>query len=135
MTTNQMLFLICGGVLLLAFIFWLFRKAKEHDDAVKYERENVIRTKFIEQNMNQTVVSSKTKGNSIGRAVVGGAVAGPVGAVIGAGTGKKKTTYRTEEHPTTTFLIYYANGSQTIKTVSNHSDMYKFYLSKLDMSG
>lgn len=40
---------------------------------------------------NSSITQGKKKG-TIGRAIVGGAIAGPVGALVGAGTAKSKAT-------------------------------------------
>ena len=50
--------------------------------------------------VNNKIVSSNTKtsmGSAIGRAAVGGALFGGVGAIIGAGTAKEKTEFETED--------------------------------------
>ena len=66
----------------------------------------------------------KGGGGSIGRAVVGGAIAGSVGAVVGANTGKKK--YTQEQY--TVFKVWYADGHTDIEKVSHKAQKYKEYL-------
>lgn len=117
----------------ILFIVLLGYFGIKKDKAKTFERDNVIKTRFLDQNVTSSVTSSKTRGDSIGRAIVGGVVAGPAGTIIGAGTGKKKTTYTTAQHSSTTFLVYYKDGSQSIKTVDEGSDMYKLYLNKLSV--
>lgn len=46
----------------------------------------------------ENVISNSEKSGGIGRAIVGGAIAGPVGAVVGAVTRKEKTTSELVTH-------------------------------------
>ena len=105
---------------------------KQLQEYIKSLNEIVVKTQFLERNILSSLRSSKTSGNSIGRSIIGGAVAGPVGAVIGSGTGKRTTTYETEHKAETTFLVFFKDGTKEIDTVEDGSEMYKFYVSKIE---
>ena len=107
-------------------------RKKELEEYMKSLNEIVVKTQFLERNILSSLRSSKTSGNSIGRSIIGGAVAGPVGAVIGSGTGKRTTTYKTEHKAETTFLVYFKDGTKKIDTVDDGSEMYLFYMSKIE---
>ena len=66
-----------------------------------------------------TTQTNKT-GSAVGRAVVGDFVAGPVGAIVGASTSKKKTTTR--------FLLIYADNFRQTVDVADGSWEYKEYM-------
>lgn len=137
-----------GTILLIAFIgfavlgflvLWAEsqkKKEKERkkqlEEYIKSLDEIVIKTKFLERNIISSLRYSKTSGNSIGRSIIGGVVAGPAGAVIGSGTGKRTTTYKTEHKAETTFLVYYKDGTKKLDTVDDGSEMYMFYMSKIE---
>lgn len=87
-----------------------------------------IRTKLVDAS--QTVTSQVSTSSAIGRAIVGDVVAGPIGAVIGAGTARHKY----KEHRHTTFLVYYADGTRKVETVENGTTVYKRYIELLDTS-
>lgn len=86
-----------------------------------------IKTKFIDSS--HTVTSQVSTSSAVGRAVIGGMIAGSVGAVIGAGTAKQNTY----EKNTTTFMVYYDDGSRKVETVSNNSYIYKKYMNLLEL--
>ena len=88
--------------------------------------QTVVKTQVLDSRSSMT--SKGSIASSAGRAVVGGMVAGPIGAVVGASTGKRN--YR--EHKNTTFKVWYADGSTNIKTVSNGSYDWKQYMDKLE---
>lgn len=90
-------------------------------------RPVAVKTKFIDSS--HTATSQIKTGSAVGRAAVGGLIAGPVGALVGAGTAKQKTV----EHHTTTFMVYYDDGSRKAETVSNGSYQYKRYMELLDV--
>lgn len=108
------------------------KQKEELREYIKSLDEIVVKTVFLERNILSSLRSSKTQGNSIGRSVVGGAIAGPAGAIIGSGTGKRTTTYQTEHKAETTFLVYYKDGTKKIDTVEDGSEMYMFYASKIE---
>ena len=110
------------------------QRKREIAEATKAFEESILKTKFLERNVISTIKSSKTDGGSLGRAVAGGIIAGPVGAVVGAGTGKKRTVYDTSNRAETTFMVYFKDGTKTLSTVEDYSDMYFTYLHKLEAS-
>ena len=79
----------------------------------------IVKTKIID------TLGKKSTSSAAMRGVVGGAVAGGVGAVVGASTAK--------ENRSTTFLILYKNGKRVTKTVPNSSAEYQKYIKYLDI--
>lgn len=122
------LFLVGLGMIALLIVCLIaMNKRKQAEYIPPVRKPQVIKTRFIDSSHTAT---SKTKTSSaVGRAAVGGLIAGPVGALVGAGTAKQKTV----EHHTTTFMVYYDDGSKKVETVSNGSYQYDRYMQLLDM--
>lgn len=116
-----------GVLALLIVLLIIMGKRKQNEYIPSVRKPQVIKTKFVDSSHTAT---SKTKtGSAVGRAAIGGLVAGPVGALVGAGTAKQKTV----ERHTTTFMVYYDDGSRKVETVSNGSYQYDRYMELLDM--
>ena len=64
----------------------------------------------------------------IGRSLVGSAIGGDLGAIIGAGTAKTKTVGQ----PKAVFIVWYKDGTDAVKTVKMNSPYYDLYLNKLE---
>ena len=128
-----------GCVIIMCCLFAVLRKAsKDADKARKLlsndEKQARIDQEYLDSIIKTVIVDSShiatsnvSTGSAVGRAVVGGAVFGGIGAVVGASTAKHKVT---EKH-STTFLVYYVDGTQKAITVDNGSKQYNMYLSKL----
>lgn len=69
-------------------------------------------------------VSKGSIGSALGRAAVGGFLAGGAGAVAGAATGKRTTKFRGE----TTFRLTYQDGHTEIETVMDHTPVWEKYM-------
>ena len=85
-------------------------------------------------NVNQ--LSSKTKtstGSAIGRGIVGGALLGPAGAIIGAGTAKKNTVTKEVDSGQRRFLVEYTDGTRSEETVRVGTSRYQYLMSKVKM--
>ena len=85
-------------------------------------------------NVNQ--LSSKTKtstGSAIGRGIVGGALLGPAGAIIGAGTAKKKTTTKEVDTGERRFIVEYTDGTRSEEMARVGTSRYQYLMSKLKM--
>lgn len=93
---------------------------------VEIEKERTVKTTIVDSS--HTVTSRTSTGSAVGRAVVGGAIFGGIGALVGATTAKQKSI---EKH-STTFLVYYNDGNRTHKTVKNGSELYEIYMSRLE---
>ena len=91
----------------------------------------IVKTKFIDSSHTATSTSRTSTSSAIGRAAVGSMIAGPVGAVVGASTAKQRHTVN--EHHTTTFMVYYSDGTHRHETVENNSSKYNLYMSKLEL--
>ena len=97
----------------------------------RLKRKTVWKTRFIDSSHTATSSSRIRTGSAVARGLVGGALLGPVGAVAGAATGRQRTTVN--EHHTTTFMVYYIDGSHRVETVENTTERYRIYMSKLEM--
>ena len=73
-----------------------------------------MRTRIIDSSHTATATSKVNTGSAVSRGVVGGMIAGPVGA-ISAHLRQKQDT-EVEEHHTTTFMVYYSNGTRRADT-------------------
>ena len=87
----------------------------------------IIKTKIVDSS--HTATTKMDTGSVIGRAIIGGAIAGGVGAIIGASTGKDKVV---EKHQTT-FIVYYEGGLTVVKTVDNGSKEYNKLIQKVEV--
>ena len=110
------------------------RQASVREQAIR-ERENqkrlladgILKTKYMS---GDTIVTSKVSTSSaVGRAVVGNAIAGDVGAIVGASTAKQKV----KEKQTTTFLVFYKDGHKNLETVENGTLTFEVYVDKLEI--
>lgn len=102
---------------------------KSEEKQARIDREymdSIVKTVIVDSS-HIVVNDGRKTGSAIGRAVVGGAIFGDVGAVVGASTAKNKVT---EKH-STTFLVYFTDGTQKAITVDNGSKQYNMYISKL----
>lgn len=108
-------------ILLIGLPVWSIMKSIKKDNPHLSPKANRRVTKTIILS-----ISEQAKvGSAIGRAVVGDFVAGEIGAIVGAMTGKKKTTTR--------FLVFYDDGSQEAVDVPDGSLLYREYINNLDI--
>lgn len=130
------------GVLALVFaaipmlvVFFKQQYRKEYLPSTAEIRENerrlldekILKTRYMS---GDTVVTSKLSTSSaVGRAVVGNAIAGDVGAIVGASTAKQKI----KEKHTTTFLVFYKDGHKNLETVENGTLQFEVYVDKLEI--
>ena len=96
------------------------RLQEQKDDTVP------VRTKVLYDT--STYTSKGSVGSAAGRAVVGSMIAGPVGAVVGAGTAKRTT----QEQKQTTFKVWYKSGREAVETVVNGTEKWMKYMSLVD---
>ena len=118
----------------------LGRKVKNNEWRA-YKKENVVRgpsgkgkpktakmvpvkTKILDH----TSGAMKGGGGGVGRAIIGGAIAGPAGAIVGAGTRKQKFT----QNQYTMFKVWYSDGHTEVEKVSHNLPKYKKYLELLE---
>ena len=110
-------------LLLIALLARWAEKSKEKDhDALQWERQHLVRTKILDSSASYTAKTDTS--DALSRAVVGGALFGRGGAVLGAATAEQKIT----EHRRLTFRLWYDNGTVTEKTVSESSKECALYL-------
>lgn len=107
-------------------------QAKAEQRRIEEERKLKERQQKLRDNWPVSAVivttQDKTKNKSgLGRAVVGGMIAGPVGAVVGASVGKKTVV----TGQTVTFSVKYQSGRTGIETVEVGSERFNFLSSLL----
>lgn len=126
-------FTICAAILILpgTLIADLITKSVEKRQAKEDYRQllsnKIEKTQYM--NGNVATTSKTSTSSAIGRAVVGGAIAGDVGAIVGASTAKQKV----KEKHTTTFLVIYKDGHKSLETVEDDSLEYQVYVDKLEI--
>ena len=123
--------LIIFGVFAMVFTVAVLKVDKDAEKEKENAENTVVKTKFIDSSHTATSSSRTKAGSALARGAVGGALLGPVGMVAGAASAKKKTVVK-ESH-TTTFMVYYEDGTHKAETVSNSSALYEIYMSKLEM--
>lgn len=106
-------FMIALTVLLLLGVKSLSASIKEAG------RDVIVKTKIVDSYGKTSAASAATRG------IIGNAVAGPLGAVVGSSTAKQNRS--------TTFLIIYKSGRKLTRTVSNSSLEYQKYIKYLDV--
>lgn len=128
-----MIVFIIAMIVLIAVILWKRAHTTPEQKRTQEEKDRMIREANIRR---KTVVraeivtqGSKTKGgHAMTRAVIGGAVAGEIGAAVGALSAKQKTKGMT------TFRLWYQDGHSEIKTVEDYSPEWKEYIKLLSKS-
>ena len=83
-----------------------------------------------------TNLDSKTKtsaGSAIGRGIVRGALLEPAGAIIGAGTAKKKTVTKEVDTGERKFLVEYTDGTRSEEIAKVGTSRYQYLMSKVKM--
>ena len=127
-SAKQIMWLEIGCVIMLCvFTIVLFISLKAIRKNPPKRLPKPIKTKFIDSS--HIATSQISTSSAVGRAVIGGVIAGSLGAIVGAGTAKQKIT----ERHTTTFMVYYDDGSKKVDTVSNGSYIYDEYMKLLDL--
>lgn len=119
------IFFIVVGVAVLALFYkkwkkWYDKKNKALNDIKEMEtrRTTPVSAKIVGSD------SKTSTGSAVGRAIVGDAVAGLGGAVVGAATAKNTTM--------TKFLVTYMDGHKAIETVKDNSDRFNLLISMLE---
>lgn len=105
------------------------RKEWERQEAARRAKEDdktPVRTKLLTDQSTYTSRGSVT--SAAGRAVVGNLVAGPLGAVVGAGTAKRTT----QEQKSQVFKVWYKSGREGIETAAVGSARWKELIEKLE---
>lgn len=123
----------------------LYRQAKKKEESGEFERERaeyaeererrrlsrtIVKTKILDSYSNSTTSGRTSTTSAIGRGIVGGMIAGPLGAAVGAGTAKRN--YNTRETRTVIFKVWYADGHDEIKHVSQGTYDYNKFIEKLE---
>ena len=114
----NLLLCVIMGVLLLVVAYLLFKSAKKAEEKAQESGNVIVKTKIVDAYGKTSTASAATRG------VVGNAVAGPVGAIVGATTAKSNRS--------TTFVIFYKNGKKKTRTVPNNSFEYQKYIKYLE---
>ena len=90
-----------------------------------------VKATIVGTSANYTTKTKKGLLSTASRGLVGGALFGPVGGIIGASTAKSKSTTKvTSEN--ITFLVEYANGRKATETVKVNSLRYQMLCQLLE---
>ena len=108
------LFLLLGGIFIIVVFIGM---AVNKQEQINASQPKAVRAQILDKN------DKHTKGHAITRGVVGNAVAGPVGAVVGAISAKGN------DYTEVIFRIWWSDGKQTIETCRTSDPKYKEYLS------
>lgn len=87
--------------------------------------DSILKTVIVDAS--HTATTQVNTGSAVGRALVGGALFGGAGAVVGASTAKRNV----HESHKTTFLVYFKDGTQRGIEVENGSKQYRMFMCKL----
>lgn len=119
------IFFIVVGISVLALFYkkwkkWYDKKNQALNDIKEMEtrRTTPVSAKIVGSD------SKTSTGSAAGRAIVGNAVAGLGGAVVGAATAKNTNM--------TKFLVTYADGHKAIETVKDNSGRFNLLISMLE---
>jgi hypothetical protein len=115
------------GLIVVIIMICVVGNTKERKGRYYRARNEVVRTVLVDSSHTATARTKAT--SAAARGAIGGALFGPLGMVAGAVSGKKKVT----EHHTTTFLVYYRDGTRETETVENGTELYNLYMNKLDV--
>ena len=97
------------------------RRLAEYNE-IRVQRKTIVRTQILDTGSS----TYKVKGSVLSagsRAIVGGALAGTVGALVGASTGKSKIVEKKSKE--VRFLVEYKDGHKSTETVKVDSSRYK----------
>jgi len=122
---------LMGIITLMIMMPILAKQSEKNETALEKLRQSITKTRIIDSSHTATQTAKVKTGSAIGRAIVGDIIAGPVGGFVGASTAKQKVTV--QEHHTTTFMVYYVDGTRNHATVENGSALYNLYMEKLDL--
>ncbi len=125
---NALLFwtmLIIATIVILVLAAIGFKWNREYEHGKRSLDKHISKAKIIAVNgIEQTV----PKG-AITRSIVGGMLAGPTGALVGAMSASSRTETIENEY---TFLVTYDFGTHETEKVKESSPRFKFLLSKLE---
>ncbi len=133
--TGYILLGICGGVLLIDLITYILyckysteeklkREERETTNGIAEEREEWKKNHIKKAVIVATRVATDSD-SAIMRGVIGEALIGTSGAVIGTSTAKQKQF--------TTFLLVYEDDTRETKEVENGSPLYQEYINHIEV--
>lgn len=120
-------------LLITACIPLFYAQGKLAEAKLEDLRRRVVKTKFVDSFHTVTPVVKSHPIKTLGGAMLGDAIAGPWGAIIGAAAVEPDVSVR--EKREILFMVYYADGSVKSETVNFGSDRYKLYMEKLEPEG
>lgn len=123
---------IIFAIVIIACIIYVVssKKNKEENEAYeKAKKEDAEREEWKATHIKKAVIVAtrvgKNNGSAIIRGVVGDALIGTSGAVIGTSTAKQKQF--------TTFLLVYEDDTRETKEVENGSPLYQTYINYIEI--
>lgn len=122
-----------GFWLLVVFIIVVVYAVKKEQSGSSNNQKEVSSCILIGSVTNLDSKTKTSTGSAIGRGIVGGALLGPAGAIIGAGTAKKKTTTKEVDTGERKFLVEYTDGTRSEETARVGTSRYQYLMSKVKM--
>lgn len=104
---------------------------KEEREKLEQAKATVLKTKFVDKTTKVYYTKGSNAAEAAARGIIGDYIAGDLGFMVGIATTKPNMIAHEEHY--TIFMVYYNDGTHKIDKVENDTDIYKFYLEKLDM--
>lgn len=114
---------VCGKCIKQSGKKWLVIRNMPHED-VMHLFPQPVKTKILDHGSGAVEMQK----GGLGRAVVGGVLAGGAGAIIGANTGKRTL----KSNSFTAFKVWFDDGHTEIQKVPQESELYLTYLNLLE---
>ena len=90
------------AIIIVAIILGIWAAVSENKkekERKEHATRTVMRTRIIDSSHTATATSKVNTGSAVSRGVVGGMIAGPVGAIVGASTAKQDTESKNITQP------------------------------------
>ena len=125
----------CYGLIRLwdDFVVCLTQMYPDLDFQLKSGKYHIVSAKIMSDGIEQTFSSTSVRSPSIGRALIGGALFGEVGAIVGASHSRTHTSGSTKTVFSRDVLVSvrYSNGLNVEGTISKKSRVYNQILANL----
>lgn len=126
----DMLIILAMSAVFISFIIILSRILVRKQNA-ENDKKVVLKTKLITTHDTVTGTTTTSTGSVIGRGIVGAAVAGPLGAAVGAATAKQNTVNQTDTEYT--FKVWWGDGTETVEKCKYEDYWYKRFIEKIEI--
>jgi len=121
--SSFVIFIILIGLMFVGLMFAAKNNKKQCDEKV------ILKTVLLDKHGNTVSTTRTSTSSALGRGLVGGAVAGPLGAVAGAATAKQRTVSSSDDEYI--FRVYWGDQTVTVEKCRYGDYWYKRYIEKL----